>query len=69
MVWHYTAIQRAEEAIHWQILANRSLEDWQGRKGLGAKRAQDLQAFFNDPTIQQQANYLEKMQVIGFSNH
>lgn len=58
-----------EEAIHWQILANRSLEDWQGRKGLGAKRAQDLQAFFNDPTIQQQANYLEKMQVIGFSNH
>lgn len=58
-----------EEAMHWQTLANRSLEDWQGRKGLGAKRAQDLQAFFNDPTIQQQANYLEKMQVIGFSNH
>lgn len=56
-----------QEVKHWQTLANRSLEDWQARSGIGAKRAKDLQAFFNHPVIKQQASYLEELGAIGFA--
>ncbi len=60
------ALFKHEEAANWQTLANRSLEEWQARNGVGAKRAKDLQAFFNHPVMQQQAKFLAKQGVKGF---
>lgn len=55
-----------EETAHWQILANRSLKDWQARSGIGPKRAQDLRDFFHHPLIQHQAKLLAELEVTGF---
>ncbi|HKM15925.1 MAG TPA: NAD-dependent DNA ligase LigB [Marinospirillum sp.] len=60
------ALFNAEETPNWQTLANRSLAAWQQRNGVGAKRAQDLQAFFNHPVMQQQAKFLAEQGVKGF---
>lgn len=60
------ALFNAEEPSNWQTLANRSLAAWQQRNGVGAKRAQDLHAFFNHPVMQQQAKFLAEQGVKGF---
>lgn len=60
------ALFSAEETPNWQTLANRSLEEWQQRNGIGTKRAKDLQAFFNHPVMQQQAKFLAAQGVKGF---
>lgn len=54
------------EKANWQTLANRSLEEWQARNGVGAKRAKDLQTFFKHPEIQKQASFLAEKGVKGF---
>ncbi|NLW05831.1 MAG: NAD-dependent DNA ligase LigB [Pseudomonadaceae bacterium] len=54
------------EAAKWQTLAQRSQEEWQARSGVGSKRAEDLQAFFNHPVIKQQIAYLAENGIEGF---
>ncbi|GLR63480.1 NAD-dependent DNA ligase LigB [Marinospirillum insulare] len=54
------------EITNWQNLSNKSLEKWQLRKGVGIKRAKDLQVFFNHPEIKKQTSFLAEMGVEGF---
>jgi len=58
----------SQEVKHWQTLVERSIEKWQELDGVGPKRAKDLKNFFNHPGIQQQAMFLAKLGVKGFTS-
>jgi DNA ligase (NAD+) len=50
----------------WQLLSQRSLNEWQREPGLGAARGAQLQAFFKHPEVQALAVQLRAAGVVGF---
>ncbi|MEH6350385.1 NAD-dependent DNA ligase LigB [Pseudomonas sp. 3JA] len=50
----------------WQVLAERSTEQWQAEAGIGPGRAAQLSAFFRDPQVQALSDVLRTAGVDGF---
>lgn len=50
----------------WSSLADRDAEQWQREPGIGARRAAQLQQFFQDPTVQALAQRLRSEAIDGF---
>ncbi|WP_437881989.1 NAD-dependent DNA ligase LigB [Pseudomonas sp. LRF_L74] len=51
----------------WQVLAQRSQDDWKALPGVGAKRARQLVEFFNHPEVAGLAQRLAQHGVAGFT--
>ncbi|SCZ46992.1 MULTISPECIES: NAD-dependent DNA ligase LigB [unclassified Pseudomonas] len=50
----------------WQVLVERSTEQWQAEAGIGPGRAAQLSAFFRDPQVQALSDVLRTAGVDGF---
>ncbi|MDB6141495.1 MAG: ligB [Pseudomonas sp.] len=50
----------------WQVLASKSVEQWQAEPGIGPGRAANLSAFFNDPQVRALSDHLRAQGIEGF---
>ncbi|WP_019339811.1 NAD-dependent DNA ligase LigB [Stutzerimonas stutzeri] len=56
----------AIQAKNWHALTNISLAQWQAEPGIGATRAQHLQAFFRAPEVLRLRQQLHEVGIVGF---
>ncbi|MEB0044085.1 MULTISPECIES: NAD-dependent DNA ligase LigB [unclassified Pseudomonas] len=60
------ATGQARLADSWQVLAERSTEQWQAEAGIGPERAAQLSAFFRDPQVLALSETLRVAGIDGF---
>ncbi|WP_338419275.1 hypothetical protein [Serratia odorifera] len=53
---------------HWVPALQQTTQAWQKNAGIGAKRANNIRAFFQHPSVRQLADALAEQQIDGFSS-